>query len=100
MLEWIEQSQAAVDELIDVVGRATIEAVLRLSAERVAGPPHPGKKGGAIGWHGGEPGRIWLKEGKLRVKGQGVRERVEEEEDEVGESEYEEWSVLGMLGSW
>jgi len=30
MLEWIEQSQAAVDELIDVVGRATIESVLRL----------------------------------------------------------------------
>ena len=50
------------------MGRATIEAVLRLSAEQVAGPPHPGKKGGAIGWHGGEQGTVCLKERKLGVK--------------------------------
>ncbi|HEV2176374.1 MAG TPA: hypothetical protein VGW33_04120 [Terriglobia bacterium] len=37
------------DELIDVLGRAQVEARLRLSAERVAGPPHPGKKGGTGG---------------------------------------------------
>ena len=54
MVELIEQSKLAVDELIDVLGRAQIEAVLRLSAQGIAGPPHPGKKGGAIGWHGGE----------------------------------------------
>ena len=54
MVELIEQSQQAVDELIDVLGRATIEAVLKLSAQWVAGPPHPGKKGGAIGLHGRE----------------------------------------------
>ena len=45
-------------ELIDVLGRAQIEAVLRLSAERIAGPPHPGKKGGTIGWHGREEGTV------------------------------------------
>ncbi len=39
MVELIEQSKLAVDELIDVLGRAQIEAVLRLSAERIAGPP-------------------------------------------------------------
>ena len=50
MVELIEQSQQAVDELIDVVARATIEAVLRLSGEGIAGPPHRGKKGGRIGW--------------------------------------------------
>ncbi len=32
MVELIEQSKLAVDELIDVLGRAQIEAVLRLSA--------------------------------------------------------------------
>ena len=53
MLELIEQAEMAVDELIDVAGRATIEAVLTLSAQALAGPKHPGKKaGGAIGWHG------------------------------------------------
>jgi len=50
MVELIEQSKLAVDKLIDVLGRASVEAVLRLSAEGVAGPPHPGKKGG--GWAG------------------------------------------------
>ena len=44
MVELIEQSRLAVDELIDVMGRATIEAVLLLSAEQTAGPRTPGKK--------------------------------------------------------
>ncbi len=48
-MELVEQSQAAVDEVIDVLGRATIEAVLRLSAEQIAWPPHPGKAGKAVG---------------------------------------------------
>src|SRR5436309_11560376 len=99
MLEWIEQSQAAVDELIDVVGRATIEAVLRLSAERVAGPPHPGKKGGAIGWHGGEPGTICLKERKLRVKRPRLRKKGEKKGGEVPVPAYEAMRADGKLGS-
>ena len=49
MVELIEQSQMAVDQLDSVLGRASIEAVLRLSAEGIAGPPHPGKRGGAVG---------------------------------------------------
>ena len=64
MVELIEQSKLAVDELVDVLGRAQIEAVLRLSAQGIAGPPHPGKKGGAIGWHGGEEATVCLKERK------------------------------------
>ncbi len=34
MLDLIENAQAAVDDLIDVMGRATIEAVLLMSACR------------------------------------------------------------------
>ena len=67
MVELIEQSKMAVDELIDVLGRAQIEAVLRRSAEGLAGPPHPGKKGGAIGWHGREQGTVCWKERFSRV---------------------------------
>ena len=48
MVELIEQSKLAVDELIDVLGRASIEAVLQLSAQGMAGPRHPGKKGGPL----------------------------------------------------
>ena len=44
MLEFVEQSQAVVDEFIDVVGRAMIEALLRLSAERWRGRRIRGRK--------------------------------------------------------
>ena len=42
MVELIESAQLAVDEFIDVLGRASIEAVLELSASNVAGPRHQG----------------------------------------------------------
>ncbi len=73
LVELIEQSRLAVDELIDVLGRASLEAVLWLSAEAVAGPPHPGKKGGAVGWHGSETGTVALSERKLRCAVRGVK---------------------------
>ena len=53
MLELIEQSRMAIDEMIDVMGRASIEAVLQLSAVQVAGPPQQGKvRQPDIVWHG------------------------------------------------
>ncbi len=60
-MELIEQSKLAVDELIDLLGRASIEAVLRLSAEGIAGPPRPRKKGGSTGWHGRQSGTVNLR---------------------------------------
>ena len=50
--ELLCQAEMAVDQIIDVAGRATIEAVLTLSAQQVAGAKHPGKAGGDITWHG------------------------------------------------
>ncbi len=85
MLELIEQAEMAVDELIDVAGRATIEAVLTLSAQALAGPKHPGKRtGGNIGWHGEQDGVVSLAERKIRIikprlrqKGKGKSREVE-----------------------
>ena len=34
--------ERAIDEVIDVMGRATVEAVLQMSAEQVAGPKAQG----------------------------------------------------------
>lgn len=49
MMELIEHSRMAIDELIDVMGRASIEAVL----------PQQGKaRASEIGWHGTQPGRV------------------------------------------
>jgi len=84
MMELIEHSRMAIDELIDVMGRASIEAVLELSARQVAGPPQQGKaRSSEIGWHGTQPGRVWMKERKLRVdkprlrrKGRGAGKEV------------------------
>jgi len=52
MVELIEAGQLAVEELVGRLGQATLEAVLAMSAEQVAGPPHPGRPGGAIRRHG------------------------------------------------
>jgi len=99
MVELIEQSKLAVDELIDVLGRAQIEAVLRLSAQGIAGRPHPGKKGGAIGWHGGEEGRVCLKERRLRVRRPRLRKKGQGEEGEVPIPAYATMRQDGKLGS-
>jgi len=98
MVELIEQSKMAVDELIDVLGRAQVEAVLRLSAERIAGPPHPGKKGGTIGWHGREEGTVCLKERKLRVKRPRLRKKGQGRDGEVPIPAYEAMRREEKLG--
>ena len=100
MVELIEQSKLALDELVDRVGRATIEAVLKLSAEQVAGPPHPGKKGGEIGWHGGGQGTVCLKERKLGVKRPRLRKKKGDgEAGEVSIPAYEAMRREEGLGS-
>jgi hypothetical protein len=55
IVDLIEQSRLAVDELIDVAGRATIETVLQLSAEQLAGPRTPGRRREEVGWYGSQP---------------------------------------------
>jgi len=99
MVELIEPSKMAVDELIDVMGRAQIETVLQLSAGGIAGPRHPGKKGGTIGWHGGEEGTVCLKERKLRVKRPRLRKKGQGEEGEISIPAYEAMRQDGRLGS-
>ena len=48
LVELVEQCRGAVDEVIDVTGRAAIQAVLELSAQQVTGGKlsQPGKKRG------------------------------------------------------
>ncbi len=59
MVELIEQSRMAVDQLIDVLGRASIEAVLGLSARQVAGEPQQSKaREEDVVWLGTQAGRV------------------------------------------
>ena len=60
MVELVEQAEFAIDGVIEVIGRATIEAVLDRSAEGVAGPKQAGKsraEGEAV-WYGRQAGQV------------------------------------------
>lgn len=97
-LELITQSRAAVDELIDVTGRAAIEAVLNLSAQQLAGIKHPGKKAGDIRWYGRQDATIPLSDRKLRVNKPRLRRKGKGEGLEIDIPAYQailENSALG-----
>ena len=86
MVDLIEQCRLACDELIDVAGRATIQAVLELSAEQAAGGPRQQgrQRAGGVVWYGAQPGTVMLSDRKLHVqrprlrkKGAGAGKEVE-----------------------
>lgn len=86
MVDLIEQCRMACDELIDVAGRATIQAVLELSAQQAAGGPRQqGKqREGEVVWYGRQRGSVMLSDRKLaiqrprlRQKGPGADKEVE-----------------------
>jgi len=98
MLELITQAEMAVDELIDVTGRATIEAILLMSAQEVAGPKHPGKRGGKILRHGRQNGVVNLAERKLRVEKPRLRRKGKRKGAEVEIPAYEAMQCDSHLG--
>ena len=71
----VERTELAIDEVIAVMGRATIEAVLAMSAEGVAGSKQAGKArpSGEAVWYGRQSGQVYLSDRKVRVE----RPRVE-----------------------
>lgn len=76
LLDLVTQGQRAIDEIIDVMGRATIEAILKMSAEEVAGKRQQGKAcDRPLYWHGTQPGRVALAERQVRVAKPRLRKR-------------------------
>ena len=68
------------DTIIDVIGRAAVEAVLEIGAADVAGPRQPGRRRGegGVAYHGRQTGRVylsdravWVEKPRLRRSGQG-----------------------------
>ena len=102
MVELIQQAHVAIDDLIDVMGRATIEAILLISAQQVAGPKRQGKakekEGQTIGWHGTQPGRVTLKERGLRVAKPRLRRKGGGRKGEVTIPAYEAMQQDPRLG--
>ena len=90
MVDLIEQSRMAVEELIDIAGRVTIEAVLNLSAQQVAGAPSQGKrKDGEVYWHGTQRGSVYLSQRKLPVNKPRLRKKGKGCGKEVAVPAYE-----------
>ena len=79
LVELIIQARIAVDEVIDNVGRQTIETILNLSAEQGAGARTPGKNSGDIRWHGSQQGRVSLADRQIKVKRPRLRHKREGE---------------------
>jgi len=91
MVELVERTEMAIDEVIDVVGRATLGAVLEMSAEGVAGPKQAGKKRaeGSVAWYGHQAGQVYLSDRKVRVERPRLRRREGGQGAEVEVPAYE-----------
>lgn len=83
MVELIEQAQMAVDQFVDVLGRAALEAVLELSAQQIAGPRHQGKAGGEVRRPGTQRGSVCLSTQKVRMNKPRLRKKGGGQDAEV-----------------
>ena len=94
-LELLEKGERAIDEVIDVMGRATIEAVLQMSAAQVAGPKEQGRRDAdrEVYWHGVQAGRVALKERQLQVDKPRLRKK-RRRAAEPGEVEIPAYTAL------
>ena len=98
LLDLLETAQFAVDDLIDVMCRATIEAVLLMSAAEVAGPRQQGKKTNRdVVYHGSQQGRVNLKDRQLQVQKPRLRRR-KPAEGQSGEVEIPAYAAINTGG--
>lgn len=97
-LELICNAEQAVDEVIDVTGRAAIEAILLLSAQQIAGPKQPGKAKD-VNWHGWQAGVVSLAERKLRIEKPRLRRKGKGTGTEVPIPAYEAMAMNGRITS-
>ena len=98
MVELIESAQMSVHQLMATLGRATLEAVLQISAAGVAGENHQGKAGGDIVRHGRQSGTVSLQDRKVRVERPRLRKRDGGAGAEVSVPAYEAMKADDSLG--
>jgi transposase-like protein len=79
IVDMIQSASQVVDTVIHEIGVKTLEVILALSAEEVAGPRTPGKASGEIRHHGAQMGRVQLADRMVRVKRPRLRHKTEGE---------------------
>ena len=100
MVDLIEQCQLACEELIDVTGRAAIQAVLQLSAAQAAGgEPQQGKRrAGEVVFYGRQAGQVFLSDRKLGVERPRLRSKGPKSQ-EVEVPAYAAMQNRGVMGA-
>lgn len=79
LVNLIESASQVVETVIHEIGVQTVEVILRLSAEQVAGARRPGKARGEIRHHGSQTGRIQLADRKVKLKRPRLRHKTKGE---------------------
>ena len=75
----IESASQVVETVLHEIQVHSLEAILVLSAEQLAGARTPGKASGDIRHHGSQPGRIQLADRKVKLKRPRLRHKTEGE---------------------
>lgn len=83
LVELIEQARLTVSVVLDEVSQQTIEMILQLSAEQIAGARTPGRSRGEIRWHGSQAGRVSLEDRQVRVRRPRLRSKGKRSGGEV-----------------
>lgn len=76
ILNLIENASQVVETVIHEIGHQTLEQILALSAEQLAGPRTPGKARGDLRYHGSQFGRVQLADRKLKVQRPRLRHKT------------------------
>ena len=79
LVNLIQSAGQVVETVIHEIGIQTLELILKLSAEQVAGARTPGKASGDIRWYGSQPGKIKLADRKVKVKRPRLRHKTDGE---------------------
>jgi putative transposase len=89
LVELIEQARLTVSTVLDEVSQQTIEMILQLRAEQIAGPRTPGRSSGEIRWHGSQAGRVSLEDRQVNVQRPRLRRKGKQRGGEVDIPAYQ-----------
>lgn len=68
LLGMLAQAQLSIEDLLGQISKGSLEKLLVLSAQQVAGAKHPGRHSSDVRLHGTQAGQVGLSKAKLKVQ--------------------------------
>jgi len=99
LVELVEQARLAVDTVIEQLSQQTLETILHLSAQQLAGARTPGQASGEIRWYGRQAGRVSLQDRQVAVRKPRLRRKGKHQGGEVAVPAYEALRRNPALGA-